>query len=163
MMKNYKYLEKLVNEVKDKPEYPFKSGTESGSESNEKSFDQIYCAFFRAVKYFNNACGMDLISINNLSVDIFKLILKFDQFNACFYLLSRHKYVFVFNENSGQIVFFGRHNMYSNQNMNVSRNFTQLFRLDCELKDGIIQLKDNTGNEISSEEVICQIFKWLML
>lgn len=160
---NYRYLEKLIEEIKHKPEFKGVTFPELDSEPSDQSFAMVCNAFLDAIKHFNKTCGMNLISMGNLSVDIFKLILNFDQSNACFYLESRDKYVFVFNENSGQISFFGRYKNENVTNRKVRRNFVQLFKINTQLKNGTIRLNDNTGNDISTDEIIYQILRWLLL
>ena len=161
-MKNYKFLDTILNEIKEKPGFSCKTlpGTVPGPD--DKLFTQLYSTFLDAVNYVNKAWEKELISIDNLSVEIFKLVLNSEQFNACFYMLSRGKYVFVFNEDSGQISFFGRHKAKNDPDVKVNRNFIQLFKLNCALIDGTIKYKDNTGNELSSKEVIYQIIRWLL-
>lgn len=158
----YKYLDNLVDEIKNKAGFSSRSIPEFNSVPGDESFAQLYSIFLNAIKYINKVCETNLISIDNLSVEIFKLILNSEQFDACFYLVSKDKYVFVFRESSGQLAFFGRHKTYDDQNMKVNRNFVQLFKLRCVLEDRMIRLRDNTGNEISSDEVIYQILNWLL-
>ena len=162
-MTKYEFLETLLNEIKRKPGFSNNTISEIEKEKASNLIAQLYSSFFDAVSYVNHAFEINIVSIDNLSVEIFKLILNSEQLNACFYLISKDKYVFVFEESTGQVSFFGRYRNYNDKDFKVNRNFVQLFKLDCVLEKQKIRLKDNTGNEISTEEVIFQILKWLLL
>ena len=120
----------------------------------------LYEKFEQSIVLFNKEFGTQVLFIEKLSVEIFKLLLNFDDINSCFFLRSLNKLVFVFNEGTDQITFFGR--IKSAKKQNANPRFVQLFKLAVISANNKTEFKDNTGRNINIEEVIIQIIRWLV-
>jgi len=120
----------------------------------------VYEKFEESIDVFNKEFGSQVLYIEKLSVEVFKLLLNFEDINSCFLLKSQNKLVFVFNEGINQITFFGKNKSIKNQNVNP--RFVQLFKLTVVTAKSTTEFKDNTGRPIKIEEVILQIIRWLV-
>ena len=120
----------------------------------------VYDKFEESIDVFNKEFGSQVLYIEKLSVEVFKLLLNFEDINSCFLLKSQNKLVFVFNEGINQITFFGKNKSIKNQNVNPG--FVQLFKLTVVTAKSTTEFKDNTGRPINIEEVILQIIRWLV-
>jgi len=120
----------------------------------------LYEKFEQSIVLFNKEFGTQVLFIEKLSVEIFKLLLNFDDINSCFFLRSLNKLVFIFNEGTDQIPFFGR--IKSAKKQNANPRFVQLFKLAVISANNKTEFKDNTGRNINIEEVVIQIIRWLV-
>ena len=120
----------------------------------------LYEKFEQSIALFNKEFGTQVLFIEKLSVEIFKLLLNFEDINSCFFLRSLSKLVFVFNEGTDQITFFGR--IKSAKKQNANPRFVQLFKLAVISANNKTEFKDNTGRNINIEEVVIQIIRWIV-
>jgi hypothetical protein len=120
----------------------------------------VYEKFEQSIDSFNKEFGSQLLFIEQLSVEIFRLLLNFDDINSCFVLRSQYKLAFIFNEGTDQIAFFGKNKPSIKQKS--SQGFIQLFKLRVISVNNAIEFKDNTGRKIDIEEVIIQVIRWLV-
>lgn len=122
--------------------------------------NNVYEKFEQSIVLFNKEFGTQVLFIEKLSVEIFKLLLNFEDINSCFFLRSQSKLVFVFNEGKDQITFFGR--IKSAKKQKANPRFVQLFKLAVISENSTFEFKDNTGRNINIEEVVVQIIRWLV-
>ena len=120
----------------------------------------VYEKFEQSIVLFNKEFGTQVLFIEKLSVEILKLLLNFEDINSCFFLSSQSKLVFVFNEGTDQITFFGR--IKSAKKQNANPRFVQLFKLAVISANNKTEFKDNTGRNIKIEEVVVQIIRWIV-
>lgn len=124
------------------------------------AFKIVYNKFEQSIDLFNKQCGSQALFIEDLSVEIFKLLLTFDDINSCFFLRSMDKLVFVFNEGQDQIAFFGKNKSVEKQKVNP--RFVQLFKITATSVNDKTEFKDNTGMHIDIEEVAVEVIRWLV-
>lgn len=120
----------------------------------------VYEKFEQSIVLFNKEFGTQVLFIEKLSVEIFKLLLNFEDIDSCFFLRSQSKLVFVFNEGTDQITFFGR--IKSAKKQKANPRIVQLFKLAVISAHNKTEFKDNTGRNINIEEVVVQIIRWLV-
>ncbi len=120
----------------------------------------VYEKFEQSIVLFNKEFGTQVLFIEKLSVEIFKLLLNFEDIDSCFFLRSQSKLVFVFNEGTDQITFFGR--IKSAKKQKANPRFVQFFKLAVISENSTFEFKDNTGRNINIEEVVVQIIRWLV-
>jgi hypothetical protein len=134
---------------------------EDPSSDMEEVMQELYNRTKLGVKTYNEEIGLKILSVFRLPDSLIQLLLNRIGKKIGYCMTSDLKIVLILEDDTGQILVFGKRRESCGDNEFILSKAIQLIRISFEKLEGKnFVYRDNTGSLLHIDEVIIQIIKW---